>query len=947
MGISILEGRPSSVRLRARPVTVALIGLTIALQVIAIQSDALRATPSSRWDFLPIPFALLGLLLAYTADMGRVRHALAIMAGWWTLLAAAVLLVWLFAHDVSFGMTSDDVRDVADVIGYLSVDASIALSTPVLVRALYGWTPSGRAIQVGVCLIAAGGAGRLVSRLIPLDTADAQGLLPIALIGLAAAASVALAWWFQDDPRDHAASDDAEVRALGETAHLSRVRADRPLRALVRLGSAWRVMGLVAMAQLLMLMLRVTSMRAGTPVMVSLLTQLLGAVALLWWAIRDVSIDDWPRVRRIALWLLMAIVVVYALHWSVAGDAGSMTRIILPLGVLAAAALTVLSWACLVTVGGKYTGTLAGAALLLTELLERSNSLVRADASWNLIPWSTIISVIVLALLLLWWVRFTAVRTVPLRSQLLLPARYGPIRRRITSVICYVPFAQLFLLSRPNAMREPDVRYHAWQAVLYWLLALLAILIVFAIRVLTGSNVTEYVTPVFIVLIWGSALGALMQSRWRTPVVSRVVMRWLTRLDREPAPGTVPFSFVHRWAYGLGVFCTVIGVMLLVLLAVIPTPRNSANSGGVLFLPLSALALVIGQRLRVRSASYLLARSHDAPVLYLRSFAVDAQDEGESLTSSYQEMVATRDETILAELFAPVGPVIGCGRPGERMPSLGAARVYFRHDEWREGIRGLVDRARVVVLRVGETEGFLWELQNVVQRVAPTNIVLYFSHRWMEDELQEAYATFLAQTGGIFPVPLPAQNDRGRFVVFDAQWTPQLIAIPSTRWNVARALGAPIGTWIEQETVHRRLARALRPWFADRGLVPASHAVFGRVSIAITSWTTGMVAPGVMLAWNWIRAGRYVVACAVIALAIGAHVALRQVAPTTVTGIEREMIRNAITLLLAITVFIVTPWISPKLARQQTSLGGRLIGPWAVAACIAIAVIAEEMVNLR
>ena len=59
--------------------------------------------------------------------------------------------------------------------------------------------------------------------------------------------------------------------------------------------------------------------------------------------------------------------------------------------------------------------------------------------------------------------------------------------------------------------------------------------------------------------------------------------------------------------------------------------------------------------------------------------------------------------------MARVGPVIAIGKPGERLPQLGAARLYVDDDHWRDTIDDLMAESALVVVRAGDTPNLWWE----------------------------------------------------------------------------------------------------------------------------------------------------------------------------------------------------------------------------------------------
>jgi hypothetical protein len=71
-----------------------------------------------------------------------------------------------------------------------------------------------------------------------------------------------------------------------------------------------------------------------------------------------------------------------------------------------------------------------------------------------------------------------------------------------------------------------------------------------------------------------------------------------------------------------------------------------------------------------------------------------------------------------------VGPVVAIGRPGERLPELGAARLYAADDQWRDRVSSLVRHARVVLIRAGNTPNLWWEIEQTMIAVPASRVIL-------------------------------------------------------------------------------------------------------------------------------------------------------------------------------------------------------------------------------
>lgn len=82
-------------------------------------------------------------------------------------------------------------------------------------------------------------------------------------------------------------------------------------------------------------------------------------------------------------------------------------------------------------------------------------------------------------------------------------------------------------------------------------------------------------------------------------------------------------------------------------------------------------------------------------------------------------------EVPLVAAFREVYPVVTLGRPGERLPALGAARLYLNDDGWRRRVEELIASARLVIVVAGASPGLLWEVQAILQAEALRKTVLY------------------------------------------------------------------------------------------------------------------------------------------------------------------------------------------------------------------------------
>src|SRR5205085_4609358 len=97
--------------------------------------------------------------------------------------------------------------------------------------------------------------------------------------------------------------------------------------------------------------------------------------------------------------------------------------------------------------------------------------------------------------------------------------------------------------------------------------------------------------------------------------------------------------------------------------------------------------LTVQRSLRARDAREVMGQDSRPPILYLRSFGDDKDPTCE-------------DD--LKSIVKAVGPFIAIGRPGERLQTPGADRMYVG-DEWQEVVTGLMREARLIIVRIGES----------------------------------------------------------------------------------------------------------------------------------------------------------------------------------------------------------------------------------------------------
>jgi hypothetical protein len=271
----------------------------------------------------------------------------------------------------------------------------------------------------------------------------------------------------------------------------------------------------------------------------------------------------------------------------------------------------------------------------------------------------------------------------------------------------------------------------------------------------------------------------------------------------------------------------------------------AANIGEAdLDLPLNALAAaaavmattsvgLLGRRLamtgRKQRAAQTAASTADdprPPVIYLRSFADDELLANANIVRGFIQL--TTEEEQYARVLNRIGPFIAIGDPREGLPDLGATRIYVGDGDWQRRVEGLINGARLIVLRLSATEGLLWELRTVIARNDPGKLLV------LVPGPPEDYPLLRQRANEWLPRPLPSSVPRGRsfgrlstvagVVRFRPDWLPEFLPIRVD--HLRGSLYAPLAP---------HLQLTLRPVFDQLGApwTKPSLSIFALVMVAM------------------------------------------------------------------------------------------------------------------
>jgi len=102
------------------------------------------------------------------------------------------------------------------------------------------------------------------------------------------------------------------------------------------------------------------------------------------------------------------------------------------------------------------------------------------------------------------------------------------------------------------------------------------------------------------------------------------------------------------------------------------------------------------------------------PILLLRSF----DDDSATILPKHAWLRSLRQKLRLEEAAAnelqAFGPFVAVGKPGEKLPQLGASRAYLSDDDWQNQVTDWMKISRFIVFVPGTTKWVAWEVQQAL-----------------------------------------------------------------------------------------------------------------------------------------------------------------------------------------------------------------------------------------
>ena len=166
-------------------------------------------------------------------------------------------------------------------------------------------------------------------------------------------------------------------------------------------------------------------------------------------------------------------------------------------------------------------------------------------------------------------------------------------------------------------------------------------------------------------------------------------------------------------------------------------------------------------------------------LLYLRPFRSDY-----TTIKALGPSLETTEEEQLADVLRPFGELVAIGRPGESLPTPGAARIYTSDEKWKDVVKRQMLATRLVVIRAAVGENVLWELTQAAETIDPQKLLILVLKLKAEE-----YESFRAKANPILGVSLPEGAILWRFgrvygfrrvsgfISFAADWKPSFLAL--------------------------------------------------------------------------------------------------------------------------------------------------------------------------
>jgi hypothetical protein len=131
-------------------------------------------------------------------------------------------------------------------------------------------------------------------------------------------------------------------------------------------------------------------------------------------------------------------------------------------------------------------------------------------------------------------------------------------------------------------------------------------------------------------------------------------------------------------------------------------------------------------------------------------------------------------EELLTAFFSRSGKVVAIGRPGQRLVTPGAERLYVEDDAWQQVVTEHLEEAQLVVVQPGISAGVRWEINKAFEIVQPQRLLFNLAGFWRRPNAFEDFLLTLPEEIQRRLAREIPHLDRPAFLYFERDWTPQV-----------------------------------------------------------------------------------------------------------------------------------------------------------------------------
>jgi len=204
---------------------------------------------------------------------------------------------------------------------------------------------------------------------------------------------------------------------------------------------------------------------------------------------------------------------------------------------------------------------------------------------------------------------------------------------------------------------------------------------------------------------------------------------------------------------------------------------------GIPLLFLSAYLFSLRNRLSKKRIDVSAISIEEPFILYLRTFADDAKT---ARTLSWISGERTEEEETV-DALSDIADVYAIGDPRDKKMPHGAIRVYVDDEHWKDTVFDLARRSELVVLRIGRTSNFWWEVEMALSNIPVYKLLFIVPSSQTFSSVSELYKLLLQHNVDISTLDLSIKKAyRGSissFLSFDENGTPHCASMSVPRFT--------------------------------------------------------------------------------------------------------------------------------------------------------------------